>query len=68
MNYYRNINRERFQFDFICHEGSSVPQKKEIESSVEEFSLFLPIPMYSVTKKLWRNSSDKIIIPSFTEN
>lgn len=32
MNYYRNINRERFQFDFICHEGSSVPQKKEIES------------------------------------
>lgn len=31
MNYYRNINRDKIQFDFIVDENSSLPQKKEIE-------------------------------------
>lgn len=32
MNYYRNIDRTKVQFDFFALEGSSIPQKKEIES------------------------------------
>ena len=32
MNYYRNIDRDKFQFDFIACEGSSIPQREEIES------------------------------------
>jgi glycosyltransferase EpsF len=31
MNYYRNIDRTKIQFDFIVHDNSSVPQKEEIE-------------------------------------
>lgn len=31
MNYYRNINRDKIQFDFIVDENSTLPQKKEIE-------------------------------------
>lgn len=32
MNYYRNINREKIQFDFIVEKGSTIPQKNEILS------------------------------------
>lgn len=32
MNYYRHIDREKIQFDFFALEGSSIPQKEEIES------------------------------------
>lgn len=32
MNYYRNIDRTKVQFDFFALEGSTIPQKKEIES------------------------------------
>ena len=32
MNYFRHINRERFQFDFIVNEGSSLIPKEEIEA------------------------------------
>lgn len=32
MNYYRNIDRSKVQFDFIALEGSSIPQKEEIEA------------------------------------
>ena len=31
MNYYRHIDRSKFQFDFFALEGSSVPQREEIE-------------------------------------
>lgn len=31
MNYYRNIDRTKVQFDFFALEGSSIPQKEEIE-------------------------------------
>ncbi len=31
MNYYRNIDRDKIQFDFIVDENSTLPQKKEIE-------------------------------------
>lgn len=32
MNYYRHIDRTRIQFDFFALEGSSIPQKEEIET------------------------------------
>lgn len=32
MNYYRNIDRSKYQFDFITSIDSSLPQKEEIES------------------------------------
>ena len=31
MNYYRNIDRTKVQFDFFALEGSSIPQREEIE-------------------------------------
>lgn len=31
MNYYRHIDRTKVQFDFIVLEGSSIPQREEIE-------------------------------------
>lgn len=31
MNYYRNIDRDKVQFDFFALEGSSIPQRDEIE-------------------------------------
>ena len=31
MNYYRNIDRRKYQFDFYALEGSTIPQKEEIE-------------------------------------
>ena len=31
MNYYRHIDRTKFQFDFYALEGSTVPQREEIE-------------------------------------
>ncbi len=31
MNYYRHIDREKVQFDFYLAEGSSFPQRKELE-------------------------------------
>lgn len=32
MNYYRHIDKKRYQFDFYALEGSSVPQREEIEA------------------------------------
>ncbi|WP_304583374.1 glycosyltransferase, partial [Dubosiella newyorkensis] len=32
MNYYRNIDRTKVQFDFIVLEGSTIPQREEIEA------------------------------------
>lgn len=32
MNYYRNIDKSKIQFDFFVNEGSSLPQKSEIEA------------------------------------
>ncbi|MBP3444976.1 MAG: glycosyltransferase family 1 protein [Bacilli bacterium] len=32
MNYFRNLDKERFIVDFIVCEGSTLPQKREIES------------------------------------
>lgn len=32
MNYYRHIDRSRFQFDFYALEGSKIPQREEIET------------------------------------
>lgn len=32
MNYYRHIDRDRFQFDFILNQGSTHPPTEEIES------------------------------------
>ena len=31
LNYYRNIDKNKIQFDFIVDEDSQLPQKKEIE-------------------------------------
>ena len=31
MNYYRHIDRSRVQFDFFALEGSTLPQREEIE-------------------------------------
>lgn len=32
MNYYRNIDKSKVQFDFFALEGSTIPQREEIES------------------------------------
>lgn len=32
MNYYRHIDKSKYQFDFFVLEGSQIPQKEEIES------------------------------------
>ncbi len=44
LNYYRHIDRRRFQFDFFFDEGSSVPYREEI---IELGARLFPIPRYT---------------------
>lgn len=44
MNYYRHIDREKVQFDFYFFEGSSFPQRQELERMGAGI---FPIPAYS---------------------
>lgn len=44
MNYYRHIDREKVQFDFYLAEGSSFPQREELERLGAGI---FPIPPYS---------------------
>lgn len=60
MNYYRHIDRLKFQFDFFVLEGSIVPQRAEIESLGGRIYV---VPHY---KKLV--TYEKVLIKIFKEN
>lgn len=65
MNYYRFIDKSKFQFDFFCFEGSKLPQKDEIEKlggriyNVPKFSH--PIRYIKVVRKIFRANNYKIV-------
>lgn len=65
MNYYRFIDRSKFQFDFFCFEGSLLPQKDEIEKLggriyiVPKFSH--PLSYIKVVRKIFRENNYKIV-------
>jgi hypothetical protein len=40
MNYYRHMDRSRVQFDFFALEGSTLPQREEIERLEELIERF----------------------------
>ncbi len=44
LNYYRHIDRKKYQFDFFFDEGSSVPYREEI---IELGARLFPIPPYT---------------------
>lgn len=63
MNYYRNIDRTKVQFDFFALEGSSIPQREEIEKLGGRVFI---VPKYTAIfhnmKKQFKNYLKKIII------
>lgn len=59
MNYYRNMNREKVQFDFYFAENSAFPQKQELESMGAGI---YPIPSYA---KVF--SYHKVLFKAFKE-
>ena len=60
MNYYRYIDKTKVQFDFFALEGSTIPQKKEIES--------LGGRVFVVPKYTHLIRYEKAIIKLFKEN
>lgn len=65
MNYYRNIDRKKIQFDFIVDNDSTCPQKAEIESLGGQV-IFVPpyskIKEYAkMLKKIFLNNKYKIV-------
>ncbi len=60
MNYYRNIDKSKIQFDFFALEGSSLPMKDEIEK--------LGGRVYVVPKYTHLISYEKAIINLFKKN
>ena len=65
MNYYRHIDRNKIQFDFIVDADSSVPQRTEIESlggRVIEVPPYQKIEKYIKTlKKVFKENNYKIV-------
>lgn len=65
MNYYRFIDKSKFQFDFFCFEGSILPQKYEIEKLggriyvVPKFSH--PIRYIKAVRKIFKENDYKIV-------
>lgn len=60
MNYYRHIDKTKFQFDFYALEGSTLPQKDEIEKMGGR--------VYVVPKYTKLPQYEKTIIEKFKEN
>lgn len=60
MNYYRHIDRTKVQFDFFALEGSTVPQREEIER--------LGGRVYTVSKYTHLLAYEKEIIRLFKQN
>lgn len=60
MNYYRHIDRTRVQFDFFALEGSTIPQREEIEK--------LGGRVYIVPKYTHPIKYEKAIVKIFKEN
>ena len=53
MNYYRNVDKDKIQFDFIVDSDSSIPQKEEIESMGGRIILVPPYQhIFSYLKEL----------------
>ena len=48
LNYYKEINKEKFQFDFIFSNKSLIPQKKDIEELGGK--VFEVVPFYNFFK------------------
>lgn len=65
MNYYRSIDKNKFQFDFIAPEGSTFPNKSEIEKLGGKIFV---VPRYShpftyikAVRKIFRENHYKIV-------
>ncbi len=65
MNYYRNINRDNIQFDFICDEDSTNIPYEEIENLGGKVILVPPyqkvIDYHKTLKKIFRENGYKIV-------
>ena len=65
MNYYRNIDRTKVQFDFFALEGSSIPQREEIEKlggRVFVVPKYTHLPQYEKSiQKLFKENNYKIV-------
>jgi len=65
MNYYRNINREKVQFDFIVDEDSLISQKEEIENLGGKIIVVPPyqhiFQYLKELKKILKNNNYKIV-------
>ena len=65
MNYYRHIDRSKIQFDFYALEGSSVPQREEIErlgGRVYIVPKYTHLPQYEAAIiKLFRENHYQIV-------
>lgn len=65
MNYYRNIDRNMIQFDFIVNEGSKIPQKNEIEELGGRIIIVPPykflIKYLRTLKKVFKENDYKIV-------
>ena len=65
MNYYRNIDRTKIQFDFIVDKNSILPQRKEIEKlggKIFEISSYNnPIKYMYQLFKIFKNNKYKIV-------
>ena len=38
MNYYRSLDKNKFQFDFVCDENSTIPYENEIKNWVVKYT------------------------------
>ena len=65
MNYYRNINRDKIQFDFICDEDSTNIPYEEIEKLGGKVILVPPyqkaIKYHRKLKKVFKEEKYKIV-------
>jgi len=65
MNYYRNIDRTKVQFDFIVIEGSTLPQREEIEKlggNIIEIPSYIHIFKYIIELiKIFKQNKYKIV-------
>ena len=65
MNYYRNIDREKIQFDFICDEDSTNIPYDEIEKLGGKVILIPPyqkvISYHKMLKKVLKDGKYKIV-------
>lgn len=56
MNYYRHVDRERVQFDFLVRDDSASVPRGEIELFEGGYSLRLPISASSLTNMCSRSA------------